>query len=226
MSRSACMLLSAALFVMLAQVVFADDPVHFSVHPETFVGKVGDCGPAYPAGAQIVTASWIKGMGLPDNGGTNFSSDPSHPEAIPNQNDDRNGLLLSKNGSQANCSAAGARIDGLGNKLVLTELGFDYRNGTHCSGGAPRFNVVASDGFHFVGGCANATPSPAPQDPSAWTRVRIDPANPAQAFPPIAPGATVQSIEIIFDEGTDSGAGAGLAVIDNIDINGVLVGKQ
>ena len=55
--------------------------------------------------------------------------------------------------------------------------------------------------------------------------MRIDPSNPGQAFPPIAAGAKVTSIQIVFDEGTDTPPGAGLAVIDNIDINGVLVGK-
>ena len=218
-------LLSAAtlLFTSLA---FADDPKgNFAVHPKTFVGKAGDCGVGYPAGAEIVSAEWIKGMGLPDNGGANFGP-TTNAAAIPNNNDDRNGLLLSKNGATPNCSSAGADLTGL-EGTVLTELGFDYRNGTHCGAGAPRFNVTTSDGvFHFLGGCANSTPSPAPQDPTVWTRVRIDPTNPGQAFPPIAPGAKVKSIEIVFDEGTDGGAGAGLAVIDNIDINGVLVGKQ
>ena len=221
MTRSAHILLSAVVLLILTPMAFADDPVHFSVHPSTFVGKAGDCGTGYPAAAEIVTADWIKGIGLPDNGGANFNG--TNSADIPNNKDDRNGLLLSKNGATANCSAAGAKIDGFGDKLMITELGFDYRNGTHCGGGAPRFNVVASDGFHFVGNCSVGTSTPAPQDPSAWTRIRF---TPAQAFPPIAAGAIVKSIEIVFDEGTDGGPGAGLAVIDNIDINGVLAGKQ
>jgi hypothetical protein len=39
---------------------------------------------------------------------------------------------------------------------------------------------------------------------------------------------TVQSITIIFDEGQDASAGPdmfGLAVLDNIDINGTIVGR-
>ena len=37
---------------------------------------------------------------------------------------------------------------------------------------------------------------------------------------------TVQSIAIVFDEGTDMGPyNSVLAVIDNIDINGILVGR-
>jgi hypothetical protein len=133
------------------------------------------------------------------------------------------GLLLSKNGLTSDCSAAQANITNVKGK-TLTELGFDVRNGSHCGAGAPRFDVQASDGFHFLGGCSNGTATPAPQDPTAWTRVRIDPTNPAQAFPPIASGATIVNISIIFDEGTDTSGGMpGLAVIDNIDINGTLV---
>jgi hypothetical protein len=221
-----CFVLITIALVCLALAPFAsaDDPKgHFSVHPKTFVGKAGDCGTGYPAGSAIVSAEWIKGMGLPDNGGAN--SNPSNPADNLNKNDDRNGLLLSKNGATADCSAAGADITGV-DGAVLTELGFDIRNGTHCGAGAPRFNLEATDGFHFVGGCSNGTQTPAPQDPANWTRVRIDPSNPGQTFPPVASGAKVKSISIIFDEGTDGGPGAGLAVIDNIDINGVLVGKQ
>ena len=47
---------------------------------------------------------------------------------------------------------------------------------------------------------------------------------PVTFFPALTPGATIKSISIIFDEGTDTAGGMpGLAVIDNIDINGVLV---
>jgi hypothetical protein len=80
--------------------------------------------------------------------------------------------------------------------------------------------------FHFVGGCSNdSTPTPAPQDPGQWTRVRFELTNPAEAFPPIPAGSTIVSISILYDEGTDTvlatdPMGIGLAVIDNIDIDG------
>ena len=111
-------------------------------------------------------------------------------------------------------------------------LGFDYRNGGHCGAGAPRFNVSwrfkGADGFSFVGGCSNdSTPTPAPQD-AQWTRVRFDVQNAAESFPVIPVGAEIVSISILFDEGTDIPTvqdpnGVGLAVIDNIDINGQLI---
>jgi len=212
------MIMTAALVCMaVAPCAFADDGFH--VNPQTFVGNLGDCGPNYPAGSDIVTAGWLSGMGLPDNGGLNTTA--ADLATNPNKKDPHEGLLLSKNGPTTDCSSAGAKITGV-QGITLSQLGFDIRNGTHCGGGAPRFNVTASDGSHFVGNCAVGTQSPAPQDPAAWTRVRF---TPAQAVPPITPGATVKSIEIVFDEGTDNPPGAGLAVIDNIDINGVLVGR-
>jgi hypothetical protein len=118
---------------------------------------------------------------------------------------------------------------------ATSALGFDYRNGGHCGAGAPRFNVLVknsvtlADTFHFIGGCANDTsPTPAPQYPTQWTRVRFQTASPSEAFPPIQPGSTIKSISILYDEGTDTSSaqdpnGVGLAVLDNICINGKLV---
>jgi hypothetical protein len=192
--------------------------------PSNFVGKAGDCGTGTPAGSNIVTSAWLTGMGLPDNGGSNTATDAA------TKHDPHFGLLLSKNGLTADCSAAGATIEGAAG-TTPTELGFDYRNGGHCGAGAPRFNLTTSDGvFHFIGGCANGTQTPAPQDPAQWTRVRFSPTSVAQAFPPVAPGAKIKSLSIIFDEGTDTAStsdpmGVGLAVLDNIDVNGTLITK-
>ena len=205
-----------------------DDGHHLKADPFAFVGKAGDCGEATPAGSNIVTAAWLGGLGLSDE---------------PNQRDARTGLLLSKNGPTADCSAAGARISGVKGIVVSPtfELGYDYRNGGHCGAGAPRFNVSytlpgGGDGFSFVGGCANdSTPTAAPQDPSQWSRVRFQTSNPAESFPVIPAGSRIERITLIFDEGTDvataprpSGdlgnpAGIGLTVVDNIFINGRLI---
>jgi len=189
--------------------------------PEEFVGRAGDCGAGAPAGSRIVTARWLNGLGLPDD--TSSSSGPGN-----GRNDKRMGLLLSKNGLTTDCSSADATIKGVKN-LRITDgftLGFDIRNGTHCGAGAPRFNVMTRSGaFSFVGGCANGTQTPAPQDPAEWTRVRFTVTAAGQAFPPLAVGDVIESITIIYDEGTDTPTtqdpmGVGLAVIDNIDING------
>jgi hypothetical protein len=189
--------------------------------PFVFVGKAGDCGPA--RGSNIVTSGWLGGMGLPDDGTSANSPNPGTAR------DPHFGLLLNKNGPTPDCSSAGATIEGFKPGSTITEIGFDYRIGGHCGAGAPRFNIVSTAGdFYFVGGCANVPTTPAPQDPAQWGRVRF---TSAQFFgtPAFAFGVTkVRSIEIILDEGTDTPSvsdptGVGLAVIDNIDINGKLI---
>jgi hypothetical protein len=226
----------SALLLGIPMTVLGDDDDNgrrLKADPFAFVGKVGDCGEL--AGSNIVTAAWLGGMGLPDNGGANSTS----------RRDPHRGLLLSKNGPTADCSAAGAEIKGVKGTLVTAtfELGFDYRNGGHCGAGGPRFNVSytlqsGGDGFSFVGGCANdSTSTGAPQDPLQWSRVRFQTSNPAESFPVIPPGSRIQSITLILDEGTDtptgpqeSGdlgnpAGIGLTVVDNIFINGRFIGS-
>jgi hypothetical protein len=164
-----------------------------------------------PDKTHTVTSQWVKNLGLDDNNGKN----------------NRKGLLLSKNAPTATNSAAGANIRGV-KGIMLTELGYDVRDGSHCSGGAPRFDVITVEDpntVHFVGACTNGTVTP--NTPVAgWSRVRFSPTNPANFFPPIPAGQHVSFMDITFDEGTDTAGGMpGLAVIDNIDINGTLVGS-
>lgn len=162
-----------------------------------------------PGHTHSIVAKWVKNLGLDDNNGKkNFK-----------------GLLLSKNAPTATDAAAGANINHV-KGMALTELGYDVKDGSHCSGGAPRFNVFTVEDpttIHFIGACTNGTVTP--NDPvTGWSRVRFDPTSATNAFPPIPAGQHVQSIQIIFDEGTDAGNG-GQAVIDNIDINGTLIGS-
>lgn len=172
-----------------------------------------------PFGTRLVNSEWEGGVGCPSTGETGC------PTGDPR--DDRNqGLLLAKTGPTSNNASAGATIQGVKN-LVLTELGYDIRKplafadarGSHCGAGAPRFNVVTQDGeTHFIG-CAS--PPPAQTTTGFWIRLRW---TAAQALPPIT--SPVRSIEIVFDEGQDTGPdNFGLAVLDNIDINGTLVGR-
>jgi hypothetical protein len=223
--------LSAALCVFMGpRPVRADDTDRRRLRatPFVFVGTADECG---VAGSRIVTAAWLGGMGLPDNGGQNTTA--ADLATNPNKNDPHRGLLLSKNGPTPDCSAAGATISGTGREFTVTELGFDYRNGTHCGAGAPRFNITSTAGFTYFAGCAGGAPTPAPQDPLEWTRVRfttsaqVFPASPAA--PPFIFGVTeIRSLSIIYDEGTDTPTledprGVGLAVIDNIDVGGRLI---
>ena len=194
--------------------------------PFVFIGKADDCG-AGTFGSNIVTSAWLGGMGLPDNGG-----DTAFNGVADTAKDPHRGLLLSKNGPSPDCSSAGARITGVPEMSVdaTFTLGFDFRNGGHCGAGAPRFNVVVKpptgpNTSHFVGGCANGVQTPAPQDAVEWTRARFAA---AQQFPPISPGSTIVSITLLYDEGTDTASaqdpnGVGLAVVDNIFIDGQFI---
>jgi hypothetical protein len=202
--------------------------------PFEFVGGAGACGSGYPAGAKIVTSKWLIGLGLPDNGGpAQNTSDPRDP---PSKINNRQGLLLSKNGPSPVCASAGATIQGVDGMKVETDtdLGFDYRNGGHCSGGGPRFNLTyrapgaSTNSFAFIGGCGNdPAPQPAPQDPTEWTRVRF---NLVAAGIPL--DSRIRQLELILDEGTDTPTpgsgnvgGIGLAVVDNIAIDGQTIRK-
>jgi hypothetical protein len=164
-----------------------------------------------PGKTHIIVSKWVKNLGLNDNNGKKNNK----------------GLLLSKTGPTATNAEAGADIRGV-KGMTLTELGFDFRDGSHCSGGAPRFNVVTVEDpttTHFIGSCTNGTVTP--ETPEAgWSRVRFDPTSAANAFPPIPAGQHVLQMNIAFDEGTDTPGGTpGMAVIDNIDINGTLIGS-
>src|SRR5438552_4214127 len=161
-----------------------------------------------PDGTGIVTAHWVTRVGLPDDIGK-----ASHP------------LLLQKGGTTSVNASAFAVIGGI-EGLTLTELGFDYKNDGHCGAGAPRFNVTLPDGRYFFFGCVYGNPQELPSAPD-WTRIRwkdgegmVFPAGPYD-WPGF--GVVVQSIAIVFDEGTDVGGGS--VLLDNININGSLIGK-
>ena len=141
------------------------------------------------------------------------------------------GFLMHKLCSTDFNAAAFGLISGVkGQTLIGADaLGFDYKeaNGgflAHCGAGAPRFNVSMSDGsFHFVGGCGNGTKTPSPRG-TGWIQVRFDPQSPLQAFPPVPTNATIVSISLVFDEGSDSDPnGSPEIVLDNIFINGRFV---
>jgi hypothetical protein len=176
-----------------------------------------------PNGTYLVRATWQTGIGCPQSAGC--GGDPQ---------DNRNeGLLLVKTGPTSTVAAAGARLLGPAVKgVTLTELGYDIRKpglvvdprGSHCGAGAPRFDVVTSDGVtHFIG-CNSPPPEQTVLTGLGWIRLRWGAAQLAAAFPPIT--TSVSSITIIFDEGQDTGPdNFGLAVLDNIDVNGSIAGK-
>lgn len=157
-----------------------------------------------PEDTGIVAAAWLTKSGLPDAGKSNHA------------------LYFQKDGSTSTNASANGAIRWLQNRDVsgLTELGFDFRNGDHCTAVAPRF-VIQVDGVDYSLGCTAGVASPAPDDPVNWTRVRFNAAEFAAAGIPAA--GKITSGKLVFDEGTD--AGTGLIYLDNIDVNTSLIGK-
>jgi hypothetical protein len=155
-----------------------------------------------------VHSAWVPKIGLADAGNSNHA------------------LALDKQATTATNASSGATINFTGS---LNELGFDIRDDSHCGAGAPRFNVYTASGTYYFFGCAYGTETPGPA--AGWTRVRfnfVDGNLGGDAFAANGPFNdddfdNVVGIEIVFDEGTD--VGPGYAVLDNIDINGTLIGK-
>lgn len=205
--------LAAVLAAVIALASATLASAQFKAKPFEFVGTAEQCAPL-PEGQDSVEAGWVTHEGLPDAGNSNHA------------------LVLKKLGPTTNCAMAGAIISGAEGK-TLSELGYDVRDDGHCGAGAPRFNVVMSvDGLHFIGCAAGPVGAPPSIDPQGhtWTRKRWSAADLAAAgisFPPItAASGAVVSIDIIFDEGDDTGPDfTGTTYLDNIDINTVLIGK-
>jgi hypothetical protein len=127
-------------------------------------------------------------------------------------------LSLQKNASTTVNAAAGATITGLATS-TLTELGFDYQTGTYCAAGAPRFNVYTTAGTYYFFGCTYGTHTDLG---NGWTRVRFNnadayPADGVTTFPGFA-STTVTGVQVVQDE-------EGQALLDNIDVNGTLIGS-
>jgi hypothetical protein len=214
---------------------------HFSVSPREF-----DPGRTY-----LVQAEWLSGIGCPTNArvansnatGTGVGSYSSYTDPACPTGDSRDrknqGLILAKTGPTANFASAVADIKGVAGK-TLTELGWDIRKpgtdtpagprGSHCGAGAPRWNIATTDGgFYFIG-CNSPTPVFTPG--LGYQRHRWGGAVPLLAYDaftgllvPIQ-GKRIESLQIVFDEGYDTGpTNFGLAVLDNIDVSGTLVGQ-
>jgi hypothetical protein len=182
-------------------------------------------------------------------------TDPACTTGDPS--DKRNeGLLLVKTGPTNDDAAGGATLLGV-KGTVLSELGYDIRKpglgtpvvvfapvvtltgdqndprGSHCGSGAPRFNIVIKEdpGAIYFLGC-NSPPPDMDTSGNGWQRLRWGGTVPLMAYKnglvlTAISGATVDSIEIVFDEGQDPPGGPdsfGLAVLDNIDVNAKLVG--
>jgi hypothetical protein len=150
-----------------------------------------------------LAAAWVDNLGASPNN----TSDPHN-----------RGLVLARNGSAQADTVAGATIQNV-TGIFLTKLGFDFREGIQCSAGSLQFEVVTTQGKHTVDGCNSSTASQS-SAPMGWKHFEF---KPASAVPPIGSTDQVQSISIVLGKGSSSTGS--IAVIDNIEINGVLVGK-
>lgn len=198
-----------------------------------------------PGDTDSVQSKWEQGIGCPNGTATKSSSnytDPTCATMFDPMDEENDGLLLEKGGPTGQNSAATAQLQNV-QGITLTELGYDIRlldypsagQGSHCGAGAPRFDVYTTAGLFFVG-CDSPPATSVTLDSGtgsggAWTRLRWSPVMGfgsacGPSFGPCAVTGTVQHIYIVFDEGTDTGPDFfGTAVLDNIDVNGQLVGK-
>ena len=179
--------------------------VYFNVVPHVY-----DPGLLFEAQAE-----WEQGLGC--------FNDPGCPDG---DGFDHNhwGLLFVKSGPTSD-NVAGFATTTVARGSAPLEFGYDLHNGSHCGAGAPRFNVLTNDGVtHFIG-CASPPPTSTIVGVGS-TRMRWgDMVNniPPPAFPAFLAGNTIKSVQIVFDEGTDMGTGE--AIIDNIEVDGVEVGR-
>jgi len=224
-----------------------DPPGFFQVKPQEFD----------PGKTNLVQAAWLNGIGCPTNatialpnasftgvGSFTTYTDPACSPLVGggDPKDQHNeGLLLVKTGPTTNFASAGAELHKV-KGIMLSELGYDIRKygpgthlgaqGSHCGAGAPRFNILTTTNFYFLG-CSS--PPPTMEDlGDGWIRLTWGgPLGPpllafcatCTGFPLTTITGTVKRIQIVFDEGTDTGPDfLGAAFLDNINVNGARVG--
>jgi hypothetical protein len=208
-----------------------------------------------PYRTHLVEAEWEDGIGCPTNSktapfvetfpgsgvfvqGTGMFTDTACITGDPRDKLNM-GLLLVKTGPTNNNASAGATLDGV-RGIILNELGYDIRKpidsfdprGSHCGAGAPRFNITTDDDNSYFLGC-NSPVADMQTPGSGWVRLRWGGTFPLLAYDSTSTlvsisGKTVKSISILFDEGQDVSGGPdefGAAVLDNIDVNGAMVGR-
>jgi hypothetical protein len=212
-------------------------PAFNSVKPQVFD----------PGDTDTAQSMWINGIGCPNatathntNNANGSVSDPQCAGSYDASDEENAGLLLSKEGPSSSNSSGTATLGGIAPNTHVTELGYDIRTvnypgslSSHCGNGSPRFNVTTTDGLFFVG-CdspqADSFTSDTAGSGGAWTRLRWGTGGTVQGYGPSGLGpitGTVKSISILFDDGTEVGPDYfGAAVLDNIDFNGAIVGRN
>src|SRR6267143_889675 len=212
------------LVASIAIVVFAASAVYAA---DRFTVRTGEFD---PGNTFLVQAQWLDGIGCPNGTGYN---DPACASSNDSSDKHNQGLLLAKTGPTSTNASAFAVINGVTGQV--TELGYDLRKpgsaanaiGSHCGAGAPRFNVETTTAFYFIG--CNSPAATQTATGNGWIRLRwsgplIGFNTTTQSFTTVT--GDVKSLSIVFDEGQYAAPDMfGLAVIDNIDVNGTLVGR-
>jgi hypothetical protein len=157
-----------------------------------------------PGAKSMADATWLDGYGIP----VQTKKDPTSQ-----------GLVIRRNPSASKTAIAGATLKGASGSQ-LSQLGFDMRSDSECSTQAPQFVIVTADEIVHKASCASGTIQAL--SVSGWRRVTIDPANPGQLSPAVAPGMAVKTIALVMDRPI----GTGMAVLDNINVNGRYIGRQ
>ena len=218
----------------LAAAAYAADNKFHDAHPGTYD----------PAKTFLVAATWDNGIGCPTdaNVATYPATKPTGTYTDPacttgDSKDKKNeGLILAKTGPTSNNAESYVELKDL-NGVTPTELGYDLRKstsigdprGSHCGADAPMFQLEMRNGDVYDVGCDSPPPDQTTVG-NGWLRLRWGGTVPLMGY---LNGATLQPITgtikdafIVFQDGTDTGPdNFGLAVLDNIDVNGQLVGQ-
>jgi len=196
-----------------------------------------------PGHSELVNAAWLNGAGCPSNAristdGTSSTAYPAANCAGGDSGDQHNeGLVFVKSGPTANYAEPYVELKDL-KGATLTEVGYDLRKpgtdtgdarGSQCGAEAPMFQFEMSDGHVYYVACSSPPPTTQTAVGVGWLRLRWGAGGTVMgykdggALSPIS--GTVNNAYIVFQDGQDSGpSNFGLAVIDNIDINGSIVG--
>jgi hypothetical protein len=195
-----------------------------------------------PGHTFLVASTWVNGIGCPtgasvfDGSSHHIYTDAACPTGASGDSHNQ-GLLMAKTGPTSNYAAAQAHLTPVPSQVV--ELGYDIRkprssvdpSGSHCGAGSPRFDIVTTSGAIYFLGCNSPAADSSSSSQTGWTRLRWFAA--ATTFPqsggnPVALGLlNVRTIFIIFDDGQDIAPdNFGMAVLDNIDVNGTMVGHS
>jgi hypothetical protein len=168
-----------------------------------------------PTGAQVRPFTFDPGAL-----GTSRASWQNGAGALRSSYDPNNqGLVLTKRLSAPTTAIAGAIVKGAAGSRIST-LGFDVRTDSECSRQAPQFVVITADNVVHTAGCTNG--SSQMLSVPGWKRVTFSTGNRAQVTPAIQPGMTVKTVALVMDHVVRNG----FAVLDNINLNGLYIGKQ